>query len=235
MNFRSIIILITLFAPLIAHADPQLAEQAADAAYTKASSCYHTLMLNEPKQKQRGNWEICMKQFAAIYRDYDDTAKAPDALFTLGKMYRLLSQQSHNKEDAKEAYNRFDDFTKRYKKNRLNDDALYEMACIKLYTFSDESKAKRLLLQIIRWDPDGDRAGDAKILLAKIKSGKVHAGEAEPLKPQGALLQNKPKQLLPVQTNTKSVRGEPVEPQVSPSTGSGRTDVKSAEKKSPNL
>lgn len=179
----------------LAHAEPQLAEQEAAKAYDSARSCYTNLMLKEPSQKQRGNWEKCMTQFAAIARDYTDTTRGADALFTLARMYRLLSQQSHNKEDAKEAYNRFDEFTDRYKKSRLYDDALYEMAYIKLDTFNDVGKAKRLLLQIIRWDPDGDRVGDAKNLLAKIKSGKVKVGEGEPLKPQGALLQNKPKAL----------------------------------------
>lgn len=184
-----------LFVASTAHAAPELAEQEASKAYSKASACYSNLMLDEPKQKQRGNWEKCMSQFAAIARDYNETAKGPDALFTLARMYRLLGQQSHNKEDAKEAYNRFDDLTERYKKSRYYDDALYEMACIKLYTFGDDAKAKRLLTQIIRWNPDGDRVNDAKNLLAKIKSGKVKAGEPEPVKPQGALLQPKTKPL----------------------------------------
>ncbi len=192
---RAFIFVSIFMGVTIAYAEPQLAEQEAAKAYDKARSCYSNLMLDEPKQAQRANWERCMSQFAAISRDYNETAKAPDALFTLGKMYRLLSQHSHNKEDAKEAYNRFDDFTKRYKKNRLYDDALYEMASIKLYTLGDEGKAKRLLLQIIRWDSDGDRVGDAKNLLAKIKAGKAKAGEPEPMKPQGAVLQNRPKSL----------------------------------------
>lgn len=195
MMKRTAIWMSLLAVSAIARAEPQLAEQEADKAYAKARTCYQNLMLNEPSQAQRGNWERCMTQFAVIARDYNETAKAPDALFTLAKMYRLLSQQSHNKEDAKEAYARFDAFTDRYKKSRLYDDALFEMACIKLYTFDDEAKAKRLLLQIIRWDPDGDRVGDAKNLLAKIKSGNVKAADVVPLKPQGAVLQNKPKPL----------------------------------------
>lgn len=195
MMKRAFLLISILTIASIAHAAPDLAEQTADATYAKAKACYTNLMLNEPSQKQRANWEKCMTQFAVIVRDYDETSKAPDALFTLGKLYRLLSQQSHNKEDAKEAYNRFDDFATRYKKNRLYDDAVYEMACIKLYTFNDESKAKRLLLQIIRWNPDGDRVGDAKNLLAKIKSGNVKGSDAVSLKPQGAVLQNKPKPL----------------------------------------
>lgn len=195
MMKRAFLLLSLLTIPATAHAEPQLAEQEAGKAYSKARICYQNLMLNEPSQAQRANWEKCMTQFAVIARDYNETAKAPDALFTLAKMYRLLSQQSHNKEDAKEAYIRFDEFSDRYKKNRLYDDALYEMACIKLYTFNDEGKAKRLLLQIIRWDPDGDRVGDAKNLLAKIKSGNVKGAYVAPLKPQGAVLQNKPKPL----------------------------------------
>lgn len=176
-------------------AEPQLAEQEAAKAYDKARACYTDLMLNEPKQRLRDNWEKCMTQFAAIARDYDDTAKGTDALFTLAKMYRLLGQQSHSKEDAKAAFEKFDDFTDRYRKSRYYDDALYEMACIRLYTFGDQGKAKRLLAQIIRWNPDGDRINDAKNLLAKIKSGKIKGGEPEPIKPQGALLQTKPNPL----------------------------------------
>jgi tetratricopeptide (TPR) repeat protein len=195
MMTRVVVVLSLILLTSIAHAAPELAAQEAAKAYDKARSCYNALMLDEPKQKLRGNWEKCMSQFAAIARDYDDTDKAPDALFTLAKMYRLLGQQSHNKEDAKEAYDRFDEFTDRYKKSRYYDDALYEMACIKLYTFGDEGKAKRLLTQIIRWDPDGDRVNDAKNLLKKIKSGKVTAGAPEPVKPQGAILHNKPKPL----------------------------------------
>jgi tetratricopeptide (TPR) repeat protein len=195
MMMRAIVFLSMLFLTSAAHAEPQLAEQEAAKAYDRARTCYNNLMLDEPKQKMRGNWERCMTQFAAIVRDYDETAKAPDALFTLAKMYRLLGQKSHSKEDAKESYEKFDDFTDRYKKSRYYDDALYEMACIKLYTFGDDGKAKRLLTQIIRWDPDGDRVNDAKNLLARIKSGKVKAGEPEPMKPQGALLQPKVKLL----------------------------------------
>lgn len=198
MKRAFLLVSLLIVSASIAHAAPDLADQAADAAYAKASGCYHKLMLNDAKKSQRGNWEKCMSQFAAIARDYDETDKAPDALFTLGKMYRLLSQQSHNKEDAKEAYNRFNDFTERYKKNRLYDDALYEMACIKFYTLNDENKAKRLLLQIIRWDPNGDRVGDAKNLLANIKSGKAHSTEPVSLKPQGAVVQNQVKPLPPV-------------------------------------
>lgn len=212
MMKRAFLFLFLLTISATARAEPQLAEQTADAAYKKASDCYHNLMLNEPKQAQRANWEGCMKQFAVIARDYNETARAPDALFTLGKMYRLLSQQSHNKEDAKEAYNRFDDFATRYKKNRLYDDAIYEMACIKLYTFNDEGKAKRLLLQIIRWDPDGDRVGDAKNLLAKIKSGDVKASDTASLKPQGAVLQNKPKPLEAIVATTPAVEKKSPKP-----------------------
>lgn len=209
MTRRATLLMSLLLVAAIARAEPQLAEQEADKAYAKARDCYHNLMLNEPRQAQRGNWEQCMTQFAVIARDYNETAKAPDALFTLAKMYRLLSQQSHNKEDAKEAYTRFDEFADRYKKNRLYDDALYEMACIKLYTFDDDAKAKRLLLQIIRWDPDGDRVGDAKNLLAKIKSGNVRTADVAPLKPQGAVLQNKLKPLdttPPVTSEKKSLK-----------------------------
>lgn len=195
MMKRAFFLLIFFAIPVITYAAPELAEQEAAKAYDKARSCYNNLMLDEPKQKLRGNWEKCMSQFAAIARDYDETAKAPDALFTLAKMYRLLGQESHSKEDAKESYAKFDEFTDRYKKSRYYDDALYEMACIKLYTFGDDGKAKRLLTQIIRWDPDGDRVNDAKSLLAKIKSGKVKVGEPEPMKPQGALLQPKTKPL----------------------------------------
>lgn len=202
----------------VAHAAPELAEQEAAKAYDKARACYNNLMLDEPKQKQRGNWEKCMSQFAAIARDYDETTKGPDALFTLAKMYRLLGQESHSKEDAKESYDKFDDLTGRYKKSRYYDDALYEMACIKLYTFGDERRAKRLLTQIIRWNPDGDRVNDAKNLLAKIKSGKVKAGEPEPIKPQGALIQPK------------------VKPLPSPATPPATTAAPApAEKKSPQL
>lgn len=199
MMSRAFVYLVVLTLTSLAHAAPELAEQEAAKAYDKARSCYNNLMLDEPKQKLRGNWEKCMSQFAAIARDYDETAKAPDALFTLAKMYRLLGQQSHSKEDAKESYAKFDDFTDRYKRSRYYDDALYEMACIKLYTFGDDGKAKRLLTQIIRWDPDGDRVNDAKNLLAKIKSGKVKAGEPEPMKPQGTLLQPKSTPLPPVE------------------------------------
>lgn len=206
MMMHAFVSLFVLTLTSLAHAAPELAEQEAAKAYDKARSCYNNLMLDEPKQKQRGNWEKCMSQFAVIARDYDETAKAPDALFTLAKMYRLLGQQSHSKEDAKESYAKFDDFTDRYKKSRYYDDALYEMACIKLYTFGDDGKAKRLLTQIIRWDPDGDRVNDAKTLLAKIKSGKVKAGEPEPMKPQGALLQSKVKPLdAPVQSTAAAI------------------------------
>lgn len=209
MMTRAFFLILFLTVTTMAHAAPDLASLDAAKLYSKASACYTDLMLNEPKQKLRGNWEKCMSQFAVIARDYAETSKGPDAAFTLARMYRLLGQQSHNKEDAKEAYNRFDDVTTRYKKSRYYDDSLYEMACIKLYTLGDEGKAKRLLMQIIRWDPDGDRVNDAKILLAKIKSGKVKAGDAEPLKPQGDLLRIKPKPLdttptaAPVTPDTK--------------------------------
>lgn len=216
MMTRAFLLISFLAIASIAHAEPQLAEQESEKAYVKASTCYHNLMADEASQKQRANWEKCMSQFASVARDYAETARGSDALFTLAKMYRLLSVQSHNKEDAKEAYNYFDEFTDRYKKSRLYDDALYEMAYIKLDTFNDVSKAKRLLLQIIRWDPDGDRVRDAKALLSKLKSGQVKPSDTVPLKPQGAVLQNKPKAL---------------EPQVAPSTSSGRTGE---EKKSQN-
>jgi outer membrane protein assembly factor BamD (BamD/ComL family) len=195
MMMRAFLFLSLFTITSTAHAAPELAEKEAAKAYDKARACYSNLMLDEPKQKLRGNWEKCMSQFAAIARDYNETTKGPDALFTLAKMYRLLGQESHSKEDAKESYDKFDGFTDRYKKSRYYDDALYEMACIKLYTFGDSGKAKRLLTQIIRWDPDGDRVNDAKTLLAKIKSGKVKAGEPEPMKPQGALVQPKVKSL----------------------------------------
>jgi len=187
------------------HAAPDLAEQEAAKAYEKARACYNNLMLNESKQKIRANWETCIGQFAAIARDYAETEKGPDALYTEAKLYRLLAGVSHNKEDATEAYNLYNSFTKHYRKSRYNDDALYQMATIKLYTFGDERKAKRLLIQIIRWDPDGDRVRDAKNLLADIRAGKVKAPPQESLKPQGAILQKTPKPINEIATVTPPV------------------------------
>ena len=116
-----------LFAAMVtgpARAGPPPSE----AAYQKARRAFYRFKDDKEKQKFRHNWKNVAGKFEAVAEKYPDSSRAPDALFTAGKLYHDLYKISRVSADLDHSIELFSKLVERFGQNHLADDAQYWVA-----------------------------------------------------------------------------------------------------------
>lgn len=186
--------------PIRAEQTPTTTEPA-EAAYQRARTCYYDLKEDLERQKQRGPWEACIREFLTVTRDFPTSEREADAAFTVAKLYEELYTASHNVEDLRIAIDHYDQFAVRHRRHRLADDALFRVGRIRWDGFQDKRKAKAAMWRVIRWYPESDMTIEAKKFIREVDQLK------ESRRPAGALLEIKP---TPVKLPPIASRQSPV-------------------------
>jgi len=200
-----------LFAAMVtgpARAGPPPSE----AAYQKARRAFYRFKDDKEKQKFRHNWKNVAGKFEAVAEKYPDSSRAPDALFTAGKLYHDLYKISRVSADLDHSIELFSKLVERFGQNHLADDAQYYIAFSLLQFKKDKQKARKELARLVADFPDGDQRHRAQRMLEDLggpPEGKEHhepggkapegpakkvsaaaAKEGEPGGQEGALLED---------------------------------------------
>ncbi|MBI4367286.1 MAG: N-acetylmuramoyl-L-alanine amidase [Deltaproteobacteria bacterium] len=166
---------------------------ASEAAYQSARACYYDLKKHPERRKMRESWEGCMRQFLVVARDYPQSDRGADALFTVGKMYEELYAASRNVEDMRFAVDRYQQFAKGHKTHRLADDALYRIGRIRADVFKQQRQAKAIMRRLVRWYPESDMTIEAKKFLGMaVRNAPVRTPPADKAAPPDAAKKGEP-------------------------------------------
>ena len=180
--FLSIIIFLLILPayPGKAWAEAQMPDRIGK-RFDLATYHYNNLSFNQG-ERSRDRWLASVKSLRMEYHRDPGHAKAPFALFMLGKMYEDMYNRFHNTHDLTEAAGYYEDLATLFPKDNQADDALLNLGTICLKKKSNGRKAEKIFARIIAVYPDGDMAGSAALMLRRMKNGNEAAVEISPKK-----------------------------------------------------
>lgn len=143
-----------------------------EAEYQEAAKCFHDVKALPVARQSRAKWHSCVQLLDAVAVKYPDGKRAPDAIFSAGLAYRNLYESTANEEDANASVKKFDDLVRRYPKDRLADDALFNIATLQQEALKDTDSSTKTFYRLIKWYPDGDMAGRAEEYLDSLGAEK---------------------------------------------------------------
>ena len=143
----------------------------------KQAKAYHQKVANSKSlASERQNWLTSIRNFRSIYQNNESHWLSPSCLFMMSRVYRDMYGHFQNPLDLGEAIAYYEDVVSMYPKNRLADDALYEIANIYLNDKGDPGRAAKLYKRLVKRYPEGDMASAATLSLRKL-------GATEPTAP----------------------------------------------------
>jgi N-acetylmuramoyl-L-alanine amidase len=137
--------------------------------YRDAAARFHTLEQTGQKANGAVNadaWRTLADQFRSIYTDVPDSRRGADALYSAGLSYRQAWEVSAEWRDLSRAVAQFREFTARFPKDTLADDALMHLAWLQAKGFDDAQGAVDLYHRLLAAYPDGDQRDAARLALA---------------------------------------------------------------------
>lgn len=160
-----------------------------EAAYDQARTQYYALKRDAQRRKYRDQWLEVAKAFDAVANTYPKSERAPDALFTAGRLYQELSQISWVDADLQAAVHDYRKLIEGFPKNHLTDDAAYWLAKAQLDRLSAPGEARETILGVLSVNAKGDYAGQLRQMLATIpEDEKPHrASSTQVVLPSSAL------------------------------------------------
>ena len=165
---------LVLFLLLLSSVAFAAKRDAAEEAYQEARKAYYVLKSgDEARRKLRHHWLNAAHRFEVVATEYPKSARAPDALFTVGELMNELSQISFLLEDLQAAADSYSKLVARHPRHRLADDAALLLARIYLNRLDQPEAARRVVNEILAVNGKGDRARELKELLASLPAPKV--------------------------------------------------------------
>lgn len=139
-------------------------------SFELATYQYNNLSFNRG-ENSRDRWLRYVKSLQMVYHRDPGHAKAPLALFMLGRMYEEMHSRFHDPHDLTQAAGYYEDLAMIFPKDNLADDALLNLGKISLDKKSNGRKAEKIFARIIAVYPDGDMAQAAALMLRQMKNG----------------------------------------------------------------
>lgn len=143
-----------------------------DVLYAKAMDSYKSLQASKKKKKYRHSWQKTISQFEVVYKKFPKSAKAPKALYIMGKLYYGLYGYSLRKDDLLQSINEYRRVVIKYPKSNLADDAQLFIAEIYERKLNNNTRAYQEYKKVVDSFPKGDMKGKAKIALKRLHSYK---------------------------------------------------------------
>lgn len=132
-----------------------------DQAYKEAAKCYHQVGGLAASGQSTAKWHKCITLFNDFSNKYSKSDLAPKAIYSAGLSFRQLYEVSKNEDDARAAVGKFNELVRMYPKSNLTDDALFNIGTLKWEALGDAEGARKAMLRIIQWYPEGDMAKNA--------------------------------------------------------------------------
>ncbi len=171
-----------------------------ESRYKQAKAYHQKIAENSSLASERQNWLAAIRNFRNIYQADESHWLSPSCLFMMARVYQDMYKQFQIPLDLGEAIAYFEDVTSKYPKNRLADDALYEIANIYLNEKNDEKRAVKLFKRLVEKFPEGDMAPAAVSNLNKLDKAKAKTYGPQILKASGIKTRvnvKKPQKLKP--------------------------------------
>ena len=130
---------------------------------------FHDLCKKPEKAKYRSYWIKIADHFRNAYKADPDGSYAPKSLYYLGRTYQELGKRSYADKDYEQAVKYFQEVGKKFPEHSWTDDAKLFLAQVLLERLHAPEKAYRVLVDIRRSHPQGDKVPEANALLKKIK------------------------------------------------------------------
>jgi N-acetylmuramoyl-L-alanine amidase len=136
-----------------------------ETAYQKAREAYYRFRGNEQKEKFRHNWQNLAEKFEKIAEKYTDSPRAPDALYTAGRLYHDLYLISRVTEDLDKSIELFRRLVNKFPENHLADDAQLYIALRWVEFDKKPEDARKELRYLVEQFPEGDVTPKARRML----------------------------------------------------------------------
>jgi N-acetylmuramoyl-L-alanine amidase len=136
-----------------------------ETTYLKAREAYYRFKGNEQKKKFRHNWQNLAEKFEKIAEKYPDSPRAPDALFTAGRLHYDLYFISRVTEDLDASIKLFRRLVNKFPDNHLADDAQLFIALRWIEYEKNPEDARKELRYLVEQFPKGDVTPKARRML----------------------------------------------------------------------
>ncbi len=133
--------------------------------YQKARDAFYRFRGDENKKKFRHNWQNLAGKFEKIAEKYPDSPRAPDALFTAGRLYHDLYLISRVSADLGCAITLFRRLVEKFPENHLADDAQLYIALKWVEFDKSPENARKELRYLVEHFPEGDKTPNARRML----------------------------------------------------------------------
>lgn len=158
-----------------------------ETAYLKARDAFYRFRGDEKKKKFRHNWQNLAEKFEKIAEKYPDSPRAPDALFTAGRLYYDLYFISRVTEDLDSSIKLFRRVVNKFPENHLADDAQLFIALRWIEYEKNPEDARKELRYLVEQFPKGDVTPKARRMLEDLgeppKEKKAPPAEAKKTPP----------------------------------------------------
>lgn len=151
-------------------------------SYKKAKEKYLAIT-NSPKlRNNKKKWDEVIRVFTSVYlKNHENKEIGSKSLWMIARCYYELFLYTRDEQDISDAINRYELLAEKYPDSALADDALHWLGVI--YKARGETeKAKTVLARLLAKYPGGDKASEARGLLASLApvetNRQVASGEA---------------------------------------------------------
>jgi len=153
-----------------------------ETAYQKAREAYYRFKGNEQKKKFRHNWQNLAEKFEKIAEKYPDSPRAPDALFTAGRLHYDLYFISRVTEDLDKSIELFRRLVNKFPQNHLADDAQLNIALRWVEFDKKPEDARKELRYLVEQFPEGDVTPKARRMLEDLGEPQKEEQAPPPIK-----------------------------------------------------
>jgi N-acetylmuramoyl-L-alanine amidase len=163
-----------------------------EADYQQARNTFYRFRDDEEKKKFRHNWQNLAEKFVKIAEKYPDSPRAPDALFTAGRLYHDLYLISRVADDLDSSITFFRRLVNKFPQNHLADDAQLFVALKWVEFDKSPEDARKELRYLVEQFPEGDATPKARLMLEDL-GGLPAEDEKKPEKKTEKKPKDKPK------------------------------------------
>ena len=176
VKFLLIAIIVILLSGISGSGGALLAESKipAEKSFKAAKDEYSQFMSNSNDWGKRQHWEILIKKFDAVVRDYPRSKRADDSLYLGAGLYSSLYNYSGWSSDLKQSEKRYKLLLQNYHASHLADDALYNLGLI-AQKLDDEKGAREYWRKLLKEYPGSDMRKRAQAKLEESSRTKTTA------------------------------------------------------------
>jgi N-acetylmuramoyl-L-alanine amidase len=182
-SIKVLVVFASLMFFSLAVFDSRAATPEYEVKYQEARTKYYSFRRNKEKQKFGHNWKNLAKLFEAIARNYPESQRAPDALFTAGKLYHDLYLISRVASDLEHSIKLYRQLAERYPSSHLADDAQLNVALKWVEFDKNVEEARKELSILVESFPDGDVTPKARRMLDDLGGKVKNKKQKRPNKP----------------------------------------------------